>query len=562
VTGAASLSIPAGGPALPAAALGAIETGRSSAAATIEIVLVLMIAATILAVIARRFSVPYPVLLVLGGLALGFIPGLPTVELEPDVVFLLFLPPILFGAGYFTSIRDLRSKMRPIALLAVGLVLFTTAVVAVVVHTLVPSLGWAAAFTLGAIVAPPDAVAATAVFQRLGVPRSIVTIIEGESLLNDATALVAYRLAAAAALGGTFSLVDAGGTFVVASVGGIAIGLLVGVIVSWIVARIDDVVFSVVVTFIAPIIAFLPADELGLSGVLSTVVAGIWVGRHAPHSLSSGVRVSGVASWQILLFLVNGAVFILIGLTLPAALARLAGRPPIELLGVAAAVSVTVIVTRIVWVFPALYVPHRVAQRRSEAAAPSDDATTVPAPAPGKIAIVAWAGMRGVVSLAAALALPLDFPERDLLIFLTFAVILATLVGQGVTLPLLIRRMDVDDGASLDGQEEAYARYIASDAATARLDGLAEEWPGHLELIDTLRAQYSHRTHHAELRQDRAEQDDDAEQELLEHRQIRLEVLNAERESLLALRNRAAISDEIFRRVERDLDLEELRMEA
>jgi CPA1 family monovalent cation:H+ antiporter len=542
------------GRGLLGAATSDASTAQSGTVATIELVLVLLIVATVLAVVARRFAVPYPVLLVIGGLMLGFIPGLPAVELEPDVVFLLFLPPILFGAGYFTSIHDLRKKMRPIALLAVGLVLFTTVIVAVVVQALVPGLGWAAAFTLGAIVAPPDAVAATAVFQRLGVPRPIVTIIEGESLLNDATALVAYRLAIAAVGTGTFSLLQAGGTFVVASIGGVVIGLLVGVAVSWLVARIDDEVFSVVVTFVAPIVAYLPADELGLSGVLATVVAGIWVGRHAPKSLSSGVRVSGVASWQILLFLVNGAVFILIGLTLPAALERLGGRSPAELLGIAAAVSIAAIVARIVWVFPALYVPHWLQGRRAD--------PTAAAPSPAKVTIVAWAGMRGVVSLAAALALPIDFPERDLLIFLTFAVILATLVGQGVTLPLLIRRLDIDDGAGVEGQEEAYARYIASDAATARLDGLATEWPGHLELIDTLRAQYSHRTRHAELRQDQAEQDEEAEQELLEHRQIRVAVLNAEREALLVLRERAAISDEIFRRVERDLDLEELRMEA
>jgi CPA1 family monovalent cation:H+ antiporter len=554
VTPSALLAIAGGG---PVPLLAAPTAAASGATVAIEVIFVLLMAATALAVLARRIALPYPVLLVVGGLFLGFIPGLPVVELEPEVVFLLFLPPILFGAGYFTSIRDLRKKMQPIALLAVGLVLFTTVVVAVVVHALMPGLPWAAAVTLGAIVAPPDAVAATAVFQRLGVPRPIVTIIEGESLLNDATALVAYRIAAGVALGGAFSLVEAGGTFVVASVGGVLVGLAVGFLVAWLVSRTNDEVFSVVVTFIAPILAYLPADLLGLSGVLSTVVAGIWVGRHAPKALSSGVRVSGVASWQILLFLVNSAVFILIGLTLPQALARLAGRPPMELLGLAAAVSITVILARIVWVVPALYLPHR---RAARAAAQASD--TPPAPSGRKVAIVAWAGMRGVVSLAAALALPDNFPERDLLIFLTFAVILATLVGQGVTLPLLIRRLDVDDGGGADGQEEAYARYITADAASARLEDLAAQWPGHLELIDTLRSQYSHRTHHAELRQDRVEQDEDAEQELLEHREIRLAVVVAERESLLGLRERGAISDEIFRRVERDLDLEELRMEA
>jgi monovalent cation/hydrogen antiporter len=534
------------------AALAGEAAGESDAATTIEVVLVLLIAATVLAVIARRLALPYPVLLVLGGLGLGFVPGLPTVALEPDVVFLLFLPPILFGAGYFTSIRDLSANIRPIGLLAVGLVLFTMVAVAAVAHALVPSMGWAAAFALGAIVAPPDAVAATAVFQRLGVPRRLVTILEGESLLNDATALVAYRFALLAAATGTFSLIDAGGTFLIASVGGLAVGLAIGHLVALLVRRIDDEVFSIVITFLAPLAAYLPAEELGLSGVLATVVAGIWVGRHAPKALSSGVRVSGVAAWQILLFLVNGSVFILIGLSLPQALSRLGGRSPAELLGLGVAIAATAIVARIVWVLMALYLPKRIARRGQQE--PEGHARN--------IVVVGWAGMRGVVSLAAALALPAEIPERDLLIFLTFAVILATLVGQGVTLPLLIHRLNIDDGAGVEGQEEAYARYIAADAAAVRIEDLAVRWPNHLELIDTLRAQYGHRSRHAELRQDHAEEDEEAEQELLEHRQIRLSILSAEREALIGLRDRAAISDETFRRVERDLDLEELRMEA
>jgi CPA1 family monovalent cation:H+ antiporter len=542
------------GPSGTAAVLDALSGGTSGSATAIATVVVLLMAATVLAIVARRLGLPYPVLLVLGGLAVGFVPGLPVVALEPDVVVLLFLPPILFGAGYFTSIRDLKSNLRPIALLAVGCVLFTMVIVAVLVEAIVPGIGWAAAFTLGAIVAPPDAVAATAIFQRLGAPRRMVTILEGESLLNDATALVAYRFAVWAAAGGAFSLVEAGGTFVVASIGGVAVGLVVGVVVAWLVRLVDDEVFSVVITFLAPIAAYLPAERLEVSGVLATVVAGIWVGRRAPKALSSGVRLSGVAAWQILLFLINGAIFILIGLSLPQALNRLAGRPPAELLGLAVAVSLAVIVARIVWVFPATYLPRRIRRIR--------EADADPHPAPRNVVIVAWAGMRGVVSLAAALALPADFPERDLVVFLTFAVILATLVGQGMTLPILLRHLDIDDGAGAEGQEEAYARYVAADAATVQLDDLARAWPGHLELIDTLRAQYSHRSHHAELRQDRAEEDEDAEQELLEHRQIRVAVLDAEREALIALRDRAAISDDIFRRVERDLDLEELRMEV
>jgi CPA1 family monovalent cation:H+ antiporter len=528
----------------------------SSTAATIEVVLVLLIAATALAIAARRIGVPYPILLVLGGLALGFLPGLPTVELEPDVVFLLFLPPILFAAGYFTSIRDLRAKAGKITSLAVGLVLFTAAAVAVVVHTLVPGIGWAPAFALGAIVAPPDAVAATAVFQRLGVARPIVTTLEGESLLNDATALIVYRFAVLAATTGLFSIVDAGAAFVAAAVGGLAIGLVVGAGVAWLVRRTDDPVFSTIITFVAPIAAYLPAETLDYSGVLSTVVAGIYLGQNS-RALGSGVRVAATAAWQVLLFIVNGAVFILIGLQLPRVLANLGERPAGQLLGLAAAVVATVILTRIVWVYASIYGSWLIRSRGGDVR-----------PSVRRISLLAWAGMRGVVSLAAALALPplpdgSPFPERDLLIFLAFAVILATLVGQGLTLPPLIRAFELAE-AGHDGHEEAHARIITSEAAAARIEELADEWPGHLELIDTLRAQVQHRSRHAEHHEAGSERAEDtaAEQELLEHRAIRIAVIDAERTALVQLRERGAVSDDVFRRVERDLDLDELRLEA
>ena len=522
----------------------------------IEAVFLLLLAATALALLARRIGIPYPILLVLGGLGLGFVPNLPRIELEPDLVFLLFLPPILFGAGYFTSIRDFKANIRPIALLSVGLVLTTTIVVAVVAQALIPGLGWAAAFALGAIVAPPDAVAATSIFQRLGVPRRAVTILEGESLVNDATALVAYRFAVAAAVTGSFSIVNASLSFVLVAVGGVALGLLIGMLAAAILRRIDDPVFSVVLTFLFPAMAYLPAERFGLSGVLATVAAGIYVGRHAPRSMSSSVRLAGTAAWQVLLFLINGSVFILIGVQLPAVLEGLGERSPSELLGLAAAISVTVIVVRILWVFPGTFVPRWLSSGIREREVQ---------PALRNVFLVSWAGMRGVVSLAAALALPHTlsngepFPERDLLIFLTFAVILATLVGQGLSLPLIIRALGIRaDGG--DGHEEARARQAAAEAAVDRIEELAEEWPGHLELIDALRAQYGHRSSHAESHD--AEVADDAEQELLEHRIIRSSVIEAERETLLLLLETGGLSEDVFRRVERDLDLEELRMEA
>jgi monovalent cation/hydrogen antiporter len=540
----------AGGAAVgPTLGAGAFDGDTGSA---IELLFALLVAATALAVLARKAGIPYPILLVLGGLAIGFIPNLPTVELAPDLVFLLFLPPILFAAGYFTSIRELKAYRRPILLLALGLVTFTTVVVGAVTKALVPEMPWAAAFALGAIVAPPDAAAATTIFQRLGVPRRTVTILEGESLLNDATALVLYRLAVVAAAGGSVSLVDAGQTFVVSALGGIALGLIVGFLTTKAVSRIDDPVFSVVVTFLAPLAAYLPAAQFELSGVLASVTAGIYVGRDAPRLLSSAVRVSGVAAWQILLFLINGLVFILLGLQLPGILAGLGEFSPSELIELAVAVSAATILARLVWVFPAAWIPFRVsAGIREHEERPSRQ----------NVFIVGWAGMRGVVSLAAALALPVDFPERNLVIFLTFAVILATLVGQGLTLPPLIRALGIDDGSNTD-QEEAYARWVTSEAALERLEGLAIEWPGHLELIERLKAQYQDRTRHAVVAKHPEQRDAAAEQELIEHRQIRTAVLSAEREALLTLRERGAIADEVHRIVEHDLDLEDLRMEV
>jgi len=339
---------------------------------------------------------------------------------------------------------------------------------------------------------------------------------------------------------------------------GIAVGLAVGWVVSRVITRVDDPVFSVVITFLAPAAAYIPAETLGGSGVLAAVAGGVYVGRHAPRRMSSEVRLAGAAAWQVLLFLINGAVFILIGLQLPAVVEALRGRPIAELLGLAVVMATVVIVVRIVWVFPATYLP-RFASARIRARDPY--------PPPRNVFLVSWAGMRGVVSLAAALALPrtlpsgAPFPERDLLIFLTFAVILATLVGQGLTLPLIIRRLGIR-AEGTDDHDEAHARIYLSEAALAAIDGLEQDYPDHRPLVDTLRAQYGHRAEHLGSHGDGGEPTDEVERELLEHRAMRRAVIDAEREALIRLHERAAVSDDVFRRVERDLDLEELRMEA
>ncbi len=523
----------------------------------VEVVLALLLLVALLTVTARRIGIPYPILMTLGGLALGLLPGLPRVELAPEIVFLLFLPPILFAAAFFTSPRELVANARPIGALAFGLVLATTVIVAVAVHTLAPGVPWAVAFALGAIVSPPDAIAATAIAQRLGLPRRLVIILEGESLVNDATALVAYRLAVIAAVSGAFSLGDAALSFIFVSAGGVAIGLLAGWAVVFVLGRLEDPPVEVLLSLLAPFGAWLPAEALGVSGVLSVVTAGIVVGRRAPRILGSDTRVLGSGVWQMVVFTLNGLVFILIGLQLPNILDSLGASHTFgELASWAVVVSATVIGVRLAWVFPATYLPRWLspALRARE-----------PAPSARSTLIVGWAGMRGVVSLAAALALPLTvaggapFPERDLVIFLTFSVILATLVGQGLTLPWLIRRLGIGDDGSA-AHEELHAREAAAAAALARLDELVEEWPGHAELIDHLRERHEHATEHFEHDHETGEVPLD--EEAVAHAAIRRAVIDAQRLAVIDLRDRGVISEEALRRVERGLDLEELRAEG
>jgi len=502
---------------------------------------------------ARRIGIPYPILMVVGGLALGLVPGVPRVELDPETVLLVFLPAILFSAAFLSSPRDLWRNLRPITLLAFGLVLMTTLAVAIVMMILVPGIGWPAAIALGAIVSPPDAIAATAIAQRLGLPRRLVTVLEGESLVNDATALVTYRLALAAAASGAFSLGDAAVSFVAVAAGGVLVGLVVGAAATWILRRLADPPVEVLISLLTPFAAYLPAERFGVSGVLAAVTAGLILGWYAPRIMSSDTRILGFGAWQMTIFVLNGLAFILIGLQLPTVLEGLGTYTPGELAGLAGAVVTTVILVRVAWVFPATYLPRILipsVNRRD------------PAPRPNVVLVLGWAGMRGVVSLAAALALPAVLPNGDtfprhLLIFLTFAVILATLVGQGLTLPWLIRWLGLGDDGSAE-QEELHAREAATEAALQRLDELVTEVPGHLELVDRLREQYRDRAQHFS-RQHQADTVVEMDQEEIEHERIRREVLGAERLAVLDLRNRGVISDEALRRVERDLDLDELR---
>ncbi len=341
-------------------------------------ILVLLAAVAALATLAHRLRVPYPILLVLGGLVLGFVPGLPQVELKPELVFLLFLPPLLYVSALFTSWRDFRANLRAISLLAVGLVLMTTCVVAVVAHAAIEGLDWASAFVLGAIVSPTDAVAATAVAQRLGVPRRIVTVLEGESLVNDAMGIVAYRIAAVAVVTGAFSLWEASLQFVVGAVGGVVVGLAVGWVILWARRHVsEDPSVQNIISLLTPFVAYLPAEELPayiqeelhFSGVLAVVAAGLYLGRRGPYVISPETRLQGYAVWELVTFLLNGLIFILIGLQLRSIVEGLSEYSVTTLVLYGGLISLTVILVRFVWVFPATYVP-RWASRRLPRARP------------------------------------------------------------------------------------------------------------------------------------------------------------------------------------------------
>jgi monovalent cation/hydrogen antiporter len=512
-------------------------------------ILVVLVAIAILFEVARRIGVPYPTLFVLGGLALGFVPGIPRIELEPDLVLLVFLPPLLFSAAVETPSRDLKRDVVPIVRLSVGLVLFTMVIVAVVLHQ-VTGLDWAAAFAFGAIVGPTDAIAATSVFRRLGTPRRIVTLIEAESLFNDATALVAYRTAVLAVTSGAFVVADAVGGFALATAGGIGLGVVMGLAATALLRRIDDPPVEVLISLLVPFAAYLPAEELGLSGVLAAVAAGLVVGSRFATILGPNSRVLWQSTWKMVGFVLNGFVFVLIGLELPTVIAGLGAHSPLELAGLVALIGFAVIATRLVWVAAASLLPNSPRQQI---------ARTDPRLAGRLTTVVGWAGLRGAVSLAAALALPADFPERNLLLFLTFAVILITLVGQGLTLPLLVRRTGWD-GVDFEADEATRARAAAYEAGLAEIARARVAWPGHQPLIDRLESGLQDRTEH--LATDDPAETAERNQERIEHEAIQRTIIAAQRNAVIRLRDRREINDITLRSIERDLDLEEIRMEG
>jgi monovalent cation/hydrogen antiporter len=519
------------------------------------VLLALLVAGITLIVLAQAVRVPYPILLVLGGLALGVVPGMPEIELPPDLVLVAVLPPLLYGAAFFTSLREFRANLKPIVLLAIGLVLLTMVLVAVVAHAVIPGLSWPVAFVLGAIVSPTDPTAATAIARRLGLPRRLLGVIEGESLVNDGTALVAYRYAVLAVVTGSFSLPSASGHFLLNVVGGIAVGVAVGWMIRQVRLRVDNPPVEITISILSGYLAFLPAYALEVSGVLAAVSAGIYLGWHTLELTSARTRLQGIAVWEILFFVLNALLFALVGLQLPVILDALSGRSWESLLQYAVVVTVVVIGARFLWVFPATYI-SRLRRREvldGSAGQPWKGAT-----------VVAWSGMRGAVSLAAALALPLTtdagtaFPNRELVIFLTFSVILGTLVLQGLTLPAVIRALRVEEDG-LEEMEEAKARLHAAEAALARLDELVDEEWVREDTAERVRGMFTFRRERFSSRFD-PEADGAIEDQSAAYQRLLRELLEAEREAVLDLQRSGRIDDDVLRRVVRDLDLEEARL--
>jgi Na+/H+ antiporter len=516
----------------------------------LQFFLVLLLCAVALGAIARRFNFPYPIALVIGGGAMGFIPGLPSVPFEPDLILFLVLPPILYQAATLTSWRDFKSNSLVIGFLAIGLVFATTLAVGAALKMLFPDIPWAVAFVFGAIVSPPDAVAATAILSRLNIPRRVVNVLEGESLVNDASALVLYKFAVAAVLTGTFSPVGASLQFTWVALGGIGIGLVCGMIFLAVHRHLGDLMIEVLTSLLVPYVAYLVAESLHVSGVLAVVAAGLLRGRHTPVIVSADMRIVTRSIGNVLVFLLNTLVFVLMGLQLSGIVERLQGYSTVELASAGALLSVVAIAVRFAWIYPAFYLPKAVRRLWGRPRV---------AHAEAEYFIMSWCGMRGIVSLAAALALPplladgSPFPYRDPIIFFTFIVISVTLVIQGLSLPALIRRLRVGTDWSVH-REKANARAAMSRAAISAIDELAERENAAPDLAGRISAEFAEKVATSSPDSPMSQEDAGLAQRL------RHAALMAERDALIRMWRENEISDEVLHQFEEALDHQEAHL--
>jgi len=523
---------------------------------TVELVfLLLLLFIVAFGLLARKLATPYPIIMVVGGLLLGFVPGMPRLSLNPDLIFLVILPPLLYASAWTTSWRDFRYNFLSIFLLAFGLVGFTVLGVGLIAPHIFAGFDWRLGLVLGAIVAPTDAIAAASIARRVGLPSRIVDILEGESLINDATGLLSLQFATAILVTGRIPTVSGGMLRLVwLTVGGVGLGLLVGWIVDFFEQRIDDGPIEITLSILVPYAVYLAADFVQASGVLAVVACGLFLSRRSTHLFSASVRIQIWSFWQSFTFVLNGLVFVLIGLQLPAIRESIGGDSLPRLLLEGIAFSVLLILLRLVWTFPGAGISYflrtRLAHHRETP------------PSVRQIFVIGWTGMRGVVSLAAALALPAalengsSFPQRSPIVFLTFCVIVATLVLQGVTLPPLIRALGLS-GVAGPNCEEQEARRIVTEAALSHLEeAKARDKEEFSDVYDDLAGHYRERLASLSSAEPNAKGAGDHERYV----DLSRETLRIERETAVRLRNQGRINDEILRRIERELDLGESRL--
>jgi Na+/H+ antiporter len=531
---------------------------------TLEVVfLFLLIVVAFFAGLARRIDVPYPILLVIAGLGISFVPHVPQIPLKPDLVFAIFLPPLLYAAAWQTNWRDFRRNLLSISMLAFGLVGFTVLCIAFFASYFIHALDFRSGFLLGAIVAATDAVAATSIARSLGISRRITSVLEGESLLNDATALLALEFGLALLLDGTRPTVLGGSARLLwLTVGGVGVGLLLGYIMTFVERWIDEGSLEMVVSLIVPYVAYLAAEELKASGVLAVVACGLFLSRRSGNFLSAPARLEILSAWKALDFILNGIVFVLIGLQLPYILAGIRGESIGHLIFYGVSFSALLIALRLIWIFPSARTSFWIRRRLFHLDVTALDRKS--------IFLVGWTGMRGVVSLAAAFSLPFTLPngepfqQRNLIVFLTFCIILVTLVVQGLSLPPLIRALGLGGEDREVAEEHRYALRVTTEGAIAALQARRENADDNEQHdIDDLLHKYEHRLE--AVRGKVTLEDGSTDTEPIDRLKKRAELLRSvasvEREVLLELRDAGSVGDEIIRSLERDLDLAEVRVQ-
>lgn len=520
----------------------------------IEAAVFILFLAIVSVPLAIRLRLPLEIFLVIGSSIISLIPGLPAITINPFVIFQILLPPILFAAAYFTSWRDFKFYIRPITLMAVGLVICTATMVAIVAHYILPGFTWGQSFLLGAIVSPSDISAASSILKKLGAPRRFLVILEGESLINDAMALTIYRFSLTAILLGTFSMTWMISQFVWMVGGGIITGIIIGFVCVFLLQRIKDVQAETTLTFITAYTSYIVGEHIGVSGVICTVTCGIYCGTRLPEFMTSRTRINSKASWNTLIFILNGVAFTLLGFELPEVAKTLGSYSLLTLFFYGGVISVTVILLRIIWVFPAAYIPRKLF--------PSIEARD-PMPPWTYLLAIGWTGMRGVISLAAVLSIPYElrpgipFPHRELMIFITYCVIIATLVPPGISLPALFRLLRIEESESRM-KEEAIARVRVSEGVIDHITDLAcrEKIPE--DILQEFRKQIERK-----LKVIRTQLEENPYSSLTDEytslKKLTLAALKSERDTLLNLRKTGEIHDDVFHLISDELDLEEIR---